>query len=286
MRKNVVRIFSLVGILFFTAMSLSAQRAAIITPNGTLLDKEVADKLVESLSGKLRVQDTDMSAAAFAATKPAEPFNMTADEAKRVGSAIGCDAFILVNTDTRRRASIDHPDQYEAFAAIYVVNARTGSLDGWAIVSGTAASAGDAKLQLLTNITASAGQMTESIKNGIGEGVETVAQIAELPDADSPAAKGFRPPVPYRRLKPEYTRTAYLYDVTATVEATVDLDETGQITRLAITRWAGYELDASVAKTIRSMNWRPAERGGKPLPIRFLLRYNFKKIDKDDPDNE
>jgi hypothetical protein len=286
MRKNVVRIVSLVGVCFLAAISSSAQRVAIITPNGTSLDKEVAAKLAESLVGKLRAQDTDMSVAAFAATKPAEPFNMTADEAKRVGSAIGCDAFILVNADTRRRASIDHPDQMESFAAIYVVNARTGSLDDWSIVSGTAASASDAKLQLLTNIPANAEQMIESIKNGIAGAREMVAQVAEVPDADSPAAKGFRPPVPYRRLKPEYTRTAYLYDVTATVEATVDLDETGQITRLAITRWAGYELDESVAKTIRSMNWRPAERGGKPLPIRFLLRYNFKKIDKDDPDNE
>jgi hypothetical protein len=55
---------------------------------------------------------------------------------------------------------------------------------------------------------------------------------------------------------------------------------------MAITRWAGFELDESVAKAVRSMNWRPAERNGKPLPVRFLLRYNFKKIEKDDPDNE
>jgi TonB family protein len=110
--------------------------------------------------------------------------------------------------------------------------------------------------------------------------------IEPIPDDGSPAAKNFRAPVPYRRLKPAYTRTAYLYDITATVEATVDLDEKGQITNLAITRWAGYELDESVEKAVRSMNWRPAERSGKSLPIRFLLRYNFKKIDKDDTDNE
>jgi len=286
MRNSVVRIFSLVGILFLAAISSSAQRAAIITPNETSLDKEVAAKLAETLSGKLRVQDTDMSAAAFAATKPAEPFNMTADEAKRVGSAIGCDAFILINTDTRRRASIDHPDQYESFAAIYVVNARTGSLDDWSIVSASAASPSDAKNAMVPLIRGQSQQVIASINDGISDARETVAQITEVPDPDSPQAKGFRPPVPYRRLKPEYTRTAYLYDITATVEATVDLDELGQITRLAITRWAGYELDASVAKAIRSMNWRPAERGGKPLPARFLLRYNFKKIDKDDLDNE
>jgi hypothetical protein len=29
------------------------------------------------------------------------------------------------------------------------------------------------------------------------------------------------------------------------------------------------------------MNWRPAERNGKTLPMRFLLRYNFKKAEQD-----
>ena len=41
------------------------------------------------------------------------------------------------------------------------------------------------------------------------------------------------------------------------------------------------ELDESVDKTVRAMNWRPAERNGKSLPMRFLVRYNFKKIDKE-----
>jgi outer membrane biosynthesis protein TonB len=62
----------------------------------------------------------------------------------------------------------------------------------------------------------------------------------------------------------------------------VDLNEKGDITDLEITRWAGFGLDENVIAVVRSMNWRPAERNGKPLKIRFLLRYNFKKIEKDD----
>jgi TonB family protein len=126
----------------------------------------------------------------------------------------------------------------------------------------------------------------DAIRNLGGSARTDAAPNFELPEPGSPEAKNFRAPIPYRRLSPEYTRLAYLYDVTATVEATVDLDELGQITNMAITRWAGFELDESVAKAVRSMNWRPAERNGKPLPVRFLLRYNFKKIEKDDPDNE
>jgi hypothetical protein len=109
-----------------------------------------------------------------------------------------------------------------------------------------------------------------------------VPKLAELPDEASPDAKNFRSPLPYRRLKPEYTSVANLYAVTATVDATVDLDETGKVLRVEITRWAGYGLDESVEETIRKMQWRSATRDGKPLPIRVLLRYNFKKIETDE----
>ena len=66
----------------------------------------------------------------------------------------------------------------------------------------------------------------------------------------------------------------------ATVDAEVSIDQNGNITEIDIVRWAGYGLDESVANAVRSMNWRPAERDGKPLPMRILLRYNFTKTEK------
>ena len=105
--------------------------------------------------------------------------------------------------------------------------------------------------------------------------------IETIPEAGTPAGKDFRPPVPYKRLKPEYTSLAFLYDARATVDILIDLDEKGNIMRTEITRWAGFGLDESVERAVRQMNWRPAERNGKPLPMRFLVRYNFKKIEKE-----
>lgn len=105
--------------------------------------------------------------------------------------------------------------------------------------------------------------------------------MEEPPDEGTPAARGFRAPVPYRRIRPEYTRAANLYDVAATVEIMVDLDEKGKILRTEIERWAGFGLETSVETAVRSMNWRPAERGGKQIPMRFLLRYNFTKLPRD-----
>ena len=107
-------------------------------------------------------------------------------------------------------------------------------------------------------------------------------QLEELPAENSPEAKNFRPPLPYRRIKPPYTRTAYQYSIAATVDVEVDVDETGGIARTEIVRWAGFGLDEAVEKTIRQMNWKPADRNGKPLPMRVLLRYNFKKVEPDE----
>jgi len=101
----------------------------------------------------------------------------------------------------------------------------------------------------------------------------------EPPDEKSPNAKGFRSPVPYRRLKPEYTTEASLYDVKATVDLMVYLDAAGNIVRTDVERWAGFGLDASVERNVRTMNWRPAERDGKPMAMKFLVRYNFKKAE-------
>lgn len=51
---------------------------------------------------------------------------------------------------------------------------------------------------------------------------------------------------------------------------------------MEITRRAGYGLDESVAEIIKKMQRRPALREGKPLPIRVLLRYNFKKPESEE----
>lgn len=105
--------------------------------------------------------------------------------------------------------------------------------------------------------------------------------IEEVPEAGSSEAKNLHPPMPYKRIRPECTREAYYYSIRATVDAVVDIDRNGAVTALEIRRWAGFGLDESVIEAINKMNWRPAERNGKTLPMRVLLRYNFTKIEKE-----
>ncbi len=267
--------------LLFT-YAASAQRVAILTPDNSDQSKAFAESLYEALSTKLKVIDRDLSEEAFNSKKPADPFNMTADESRRVGAVIGCDQLILIRSANQRRNASGRGEYYEAYAVIYVVSSRTGRLIHWALhkYEATNSPAADRSLN------AAAPFVADEIKEKIGtaskgEVVEPPAPIMEEPPAtNSPEAKNFIAPIPFRRIKPEYTADAAFYEVTATVEIIVDLDAAGKILRTEIVRWAGYGLDESVDKTVRQMNWRPAERNGKTLPMRFLLRYNFKKVDK------
>ena len=281
-----VRLFILL-LLSAVFTSAAAQNVAILTPNNTDLDKSIALNTRAVFSDSFRVQDLGMSETALEASgERSNAFNLTTDAARNLAAVLGCDFFIVIKSGSQRRASIEKEDHSESFAAFFVVSGRTGRLIKWQLFSQIGGDAGDSEHRL-THSLSQTDLAKAIVAASKSETVETNSASPELvPDTDSQAAKSFRAPVPYRRMKPEYTRTAYLYDVSATVEATVDLDEKGQITRLEITRWAGYDLDESVGKAVRSMNWRPAERNGKPLPIRFLLRYNFKKLEKEDTEND
>ena len=280
-------LFLLLLILLFVGASFG-QTIAIIAPEKSPFDLRVAAEIRGDLRETIRIQDGDMTSAAFDSARPAAPFNMSTDEAKRVGSIVGTDLYMLIQSGTQRRAALGRADYHEAFAALYFISSRTGRLVLWQILSKDGVTESVAQDDLLRTMPPLILDVVRTARLLIGKetGDSIAPTIEDVPTEGSPAAKDFRSPVPYRRLKPEYTRRAYLYDVTATIEATVDLDDKGNITRASITRWAGYGLDESVLAVIRSMNWRPAERGGKPLPMRFLLRYNFKKLEKDDPIDE
>jgi TonB family protein len=271
-------------IVFIAGLALDApaQRVAVLTPDGSARSTPFAEELSEKLDRRLNVLDAAMAASAFVSTAPQTPFNMSIDAAKRVGAVIGCDLFVLVKAANVRRSSFDRPEYYEAYATIYLVSAHSGRLVLWKNEKHEATNADKAQRELDASAEALASEISLTAKATIAtEHAEPpLDPMEEPPDDASPLAKNFKAPVPYRRIKPEYTAEAAYYDVTATVEMTVDLDADGRIKRTEITRWAGYGLDGSVEKAVRNMNWRPAERNGKTLPMRFLLRYNFKKVEK------
>jgi TonB family protein len=263
-------------------LPVCGQRLAIITPGHSAQGERFSADLAEKLGPQFRVLDADLSSVAFGSLKFATPFNLTATESKQAASVIGCDFFLLIRTGSLRRSSFERPEYYEAFAAIYLVSGRSGSLIFWKMNSFAEDSAANAETQLLDSSKGVAEELAQKIalfKNS--ELGSVVPQMEEVPATDLPRSKNFRAPIPYKRIKPEYTQAAFLYDTRATVDIEADIDAAGNVTRTAIVRWAGFGLDESVIDVVRKMNWRPAERNGKTLPMRVLLRYNFIKHEKE-----
>jgi len=77
--------------------------------------------------------------------------------------------------------------------------------------------------------------------------------------------------------KPPYPESAARAEVEATVDVLVDIDARGEVGRIEIARWAGYGLDQSVLDTVKQMHFFPAMRNRVAIPMRVLLRYNFRK---------
>ena len=276
-------IFRLGFLTLLFASGAAAQKLALLTPDSKDKSRSYAEAIADSLEGRFTILDPSMSITAFASAGSETPFNLTAERAAGAGAAIGSDIFVLLRAETLRRSAFGRPGYYESYAAIYVVSTRTGRLVLWKISTFEASTAVKAELLLRQAVPVVANEIADVIRTTLkAEVSEPLPPVLEEPLAEN--SKNFRAPIPYRRIKPEYTNEAALYDVTATVEIVVDLDAKGTIQHTQIVRWAGFGLDESVEKTVREMNWRPAERNGKTIPMRFLLRYNFKKPDKDKTD--
>lgn len=258
----------------------SAQRVAVLAPEISDRSGNIAERFAAGLGRRLKVFDLSMAEAAFNAARPSAPYNMTDAEARAAAAVIGCDTLVLLRSETLRRSALDRPEYYESYAAVYVVDGRSGRLLIWDLAGFAESTAAASERRLADSIQSTAESIAEKILRAKASPVAETIRPKMDEFTGSEIAFDLKPPVPYKRIKPEYTKTAYLYGIRATVEVEADVDETGNISRTAVVRWAGYGLDESAVTAVRSMNWRPAMRGGTPLPMRVLLRYNFTKVEK------
>jgi Periplasmic protein TonB, links inner and outer membranes len=268
--------------LAFCVLPATAQRkAAIITPEKNPTASAVAEKLEENFAAHFKILDRTLAETVFQSRNLETPFNLSTDEARNLGKALGADFYILLKSETIARTSLEKGTYRESYAALFTVSARSGKLIFWKLVKAEEYEAKEAERKLFSSLDALSAEAAAAIRDELNKELNEpeTAKIAEPPDENSPESKTFRPPLPFRRIKPEYTLLANLYSVTATIDIAVDIDADGKILRTEIRRWAGYGLDESVAETVRRMNWRAAEQNGKSLPMRVLLRYNFKKIE-------
>jgi TonB family protein len=233
------------------------------------------------------VIDRDQAGAAALGAGFEGSLNLTIQQARDLGATMDCDFFVIGEAQTLRRSPSTKPVYYEAYATLFLVSARTGRLVLWEMPtaqSDTSAGAEKALLAILSS--AETRQRYVSALHRAQEGeraeritaVESAAQIIEvLSDDNGDTNQEVRAPRPFRRVKPPYPDTAARAEVEATVDVLVDIDARGEVGRVEIARWAGYGLDQSVTETVKQMHFFPAMRDGVAIPMRVLLRYNFRK---------
>jgi TonB family protein len=266
---------------------------AVLDLGDSNIGRLAAERLASSLKheGRLVILDRDQVRSAARGAGYTGSLNLSLSEARDLGAALGCDFFILGDAQTLRRSPSTGAVYFDSYASIFLVSARTGRLDTWERPASRAETPAGAEQLLVSELSGSdlrrRLQLTakRAQQDERGERKLTADQqipiIEEAPDDDKiAAADGLRLPRPYRRFVPAYPETAARAEVEATVDVLVDLDATGEVMRVEVARWAGFGLDQATVDTVQRLHFFPAMRNGVAVPIRVLLRYNFRKPPK------
>lgn len=270
---------SLLFLLFW--VSNAQQKIAIFNPRNDQVGKLIADRIEKKLSEKFSIVDQSLSKAVLSAQEFENPFNLSLTEAKNLGEAAGCNFFLLIKAEVLERTSLEKGTFKEAYTAIFFVSSKSGRLILWKFLNAEDKDEAVALKKLFLSIDEFLTRFVTEIQSLLVYDLD-LQDEAKFPEFDEKS--GIRPPIPYRRIKPEYPKAASLYLVRATIDVAVDITERGEVARVEVLRWAGFELEEAVIKAIRQMNWRPAEKNGKFLASRVLLRYNFRDIREEKQD--
>jgi TonB family protein len=216
--------------------------------------------------------------------------NMGKDEARRLGAVISCDFFIIGKAEALTRSARENESHEEAFAGVIIIDGRTGALAVFDFISEKAVT----RERALNAVASALGErasgyidrMIQARKRGLlpasndpaNSGSTGAEFFEDMPDEDSPRAAGFTPPQFLGRVKPNYTSEAEQADITATVEVMVMFRSNGEVGGIETTRWAGFGLEDSAERAIRQLKFKPATRDGKPVGVRAMIRYNFRRV--------
>lgn len=287
--------FKPLAVVVFLALLASNSRAQAIKVS--VLDfgqqpiaRQAADLLRDRLraSDAMQVGDSDLARAAAKGIGYSGSLNLTIDEARDLGAALAAEFYIIGDAQTLRRSSFEKPVYFESYCSIFLVSTRTGKLLFWERPSFTNDEATRAEALLSQHIGDHAftsrllavirkAQEDERIQRTVLT-TPVDAVIEEAPEDEKIAAhQGLRLPRPYRRLRPGYPDTAARAEAEATVDVAVDVGADGEVGEIQIVRWAGFGLDESTVTTVRQLHFFPAMKNSAPIPMRVLLRYNFRK---------
>lgn len=285
-------IFAICGLLFCAVNCGANITVSVLDLGANEVGKTVADKL----RGRFReardlvVADPDLTRSAAIGVGYRGSLNLTVSEARDLGAALATDFYLLGDAQVLRRSSFAKPVYYEAYCSVFLVSARSGRLLAWWRPSFNSDEPGQAYDLLLRQLADLSGGLATAMHRATeDERIERTViptslppLIEEAPDDEKAAeAQGLRLPRPYRRLRPEYPKTAALAEAEATVDVAVDIGADGEVGEVQVVRWAGFGLDQATVATVKQMHFFPAMKNGTAIPMRVLLRYNFRKPPKE-----
>ncbi len=298
-RKHNHCVLLLCWLLFGLAPNGGAQTSQRPTSLGILdfgnsnFSRLAAEKLRTNLKSEdeLFLVDPELVRTAARGTGYSGSLNMSVIEARELGAAVASDFYILGDAQTLRRSPSIGPVYYESYCSLLMISSRTGRLVFWDRPSFTAENVKASETLLLSQLAGAeirhrcllairrAQEDEREQRELVGNASDTI--IEEAPDENnSVEANGIRLPRPYRRLRPEYPDSAARAEVEATVDVLVEVGADGEVGQVQIARWAGFGLDEVTVATVRQLHFFPAMRNGTPIPMRVLLRYNFRKPPK------
>ena len=265
-------------------------RIAILNFGDTPTGKDAAARIAKEFEPsreEFRIIDHDQANAAAQGIGYKGSLNMTLAEARDLGSSIGCDFLLTGDAQTLRRYPPSGPIYFESYASIFLISARTGRLILWEQPSLQASTPEEAEKALFDSLSKEEARhrwivaIRRAIEDERNQRIKAIRidtpVIEEAPNDADANVDGLQVPRPYRRMKPPYTDDAAHAEVEATVDVLVDIDASGEVGQVEVVRWAGYGLDQSVIDTVKHLHFVPARREGMPIPMRVLLRYNFRK---------
>ena len=284
--------FYLIALLLLLPVNSRAQtsKVSVLDLGSQQIAQQVADILRSRLraSGAVQVADADLSRSAAKGIGYSGSLNLTVSEARDLGAALATGFYIIGDAQTLRRSSFERPVYFESYCSIFLVSTRTGNLLFWDRPSfenneATRAEAllsqhlkGDTFTNRVIAVIRKAQEEERIQRTVVNTPVDAV--IEEAPDDEKAAAdQGIRLPRPFRRLRPGYPDTAARAEAEAIVDVAVDIGADGEVGEVQIVRWAGFGLDESTVATVRQLHFFPAMKNSAPIPMRVLLRYNFRK---------
>lgn len=279
-----MRAFGLaIVILLFSGVSLAqaVPKVALIDFGGDS-DSKLRPVIVNASSGLEQVDAGQVRAAAQGVGYSGS-LNLHREEARDLGTSIGCDFYFLGRTWNVRRLGPSSEPYFESSAAVFLVDSRSGRLLLFDLVTAKAVKATDALAQMMILLGSRSANYASAIRIAFEKRIEELEMPARALEDEIEVLDGavtsrkIVAPVFFQRLKPEYTNEAALADVAATVEVRAVFGTDGKASDFEVERWAGFGLDESAMATVRALRFKPASRDGRAIAVRALVRYNFVK---------